>query len=193
MSLSDEIQKLAALRDAGSLSDTEFEAAKARLLQGNPAPSGPPELPKGIYFSSGPARPAAMPAMPGMPPMAKSEAELTRETNNWAMALHLSALAGYVVPLAGWAAPILIWLLKRDELPRLEEHGCHAVNWIISALIYTVISGLLCLVLIGFPLLLVLLVLGIAFPIMAGVKASNGEVWRYPLTIDFLKPRSRTF
>lgn len=186
VSLSDEIQKLAALRDAGTLSDAEFESAKARLLQGNSQPSGPPPLPTGIYFSSGQPRPAGMPAMP------KSEADLTRETNNWAMALHLSELAGFAVPLAGWAAPILIWLLKRDDLPRLEEHGCNAVNWMISALIYGIISAVLILIGIGVLLLLALAVLGIVFPIIAGVKASNGEVWRYPLTIEFLKPRTRT-
>ena len=124
--------------------------------------------------------------------MAKSEADLTRETNNWAMALHLSALAGYAVPVAGVAAPILIWLLKRDELPRLEVHGCIVVNWMISFVIYFIISSILILVGVGVILLGALWVMAIAFSIIAAIKASEGEVWRYPLTIDFLKPRPRT-
>jgi uncharacterized Tic20 family protein len=109
--------------------------------------------------------------------------------NQWAMALHLSQLAHFVVivPLAGVIAPILIWQLKKGEFPSLDAHGKIVVNWLISAFIYCIVSALLLVILIGIPLLVVLGILAVVFPIIGGIKASSGEVWKYPLSISFLK------
>ncbi len=112
---------------------------------------------------------------------------LARETNQWAMFLHLSLLAGFVVPFAGLVAPIVIWQVKKTELPELDIHGKIVVNWIISAIIYAIVCFLLVFVIVGVPLLIALGVLGIVFPIIGAVKAGGGEVWRYPLSIEFLK------
>jgi uncharacterized Tic20 family protein len=60
-------------------------------------------------------------------------------------------------------------------------------NWLISALLYGVLCIPLAFVFIGFFLALALAVLGIVFPIIGGIKANNGEVWKYPLSITFLK------
>jgi uncharacterized Tic20 family protein len=107
------------------------------------------------------------------------------ETKQWGMILHLSMLAGYAVPYAGLIAPILIWQLKKNELPGIDIHGKNAANWIISMIIYSVVCFLLAFVVIGVPLLIILGVLGIIFPIIAGIKANNGEVWKYPGAIGF--------
>ena len=112
---------------------------------------------------------------------------MERETRQWAFFLHLSVLAGFVVPIAGFVAPIVIWQLKKDDLPGIDAHGKNVVNWLISKLIYVVVSVVLLLAVIGFVLLPVVLVLGIVFPIMGAVKANNGEVWKYPLAIRFLQ------
>jgi uncharacterized Tic20 family protein len=109
------------------------------------------------------------------------------QTRMWAMLLHFSILAGYAVPIAGLVVPIMIWQLKKDELSEIDVHGKNAVNWIISELIYLAVSFILCFVIIGIPLVIILGILGIIFPIIAALKASNGEVWRYPLSISFLK------
>lgn len=103
------------------------------------------------------------------------------------MWLHLSMLLGLVIPFAGLIAPIVIWQVKKNDLPGIDAHGKHAVNWIISGVIYCVASIMLFWVLIGIPMFLVLMVLWIVFPIMAGIKGNNGEVWKYPLSISFLK------
>ena len=102
------------------------------------------------------------------------------------MFLHLSALAGYVVFGAGFAAPILIWQLKKTDYPELDVHGKNVVNWLISSVIYFAISGVLVTVFVGIPMLIVLGVLMVIFPIIGGIKANNGEVWKYPLTISFV-------
>jgi len=109
------------------------------------------------------------------------------ETRNWAMALHLSLLSGLIVPLAGLLVPVVIYVLKKDSLPGLVPHGHVVFNWIISALIYAVISLILVVVGIGVLLLAALAILSIIFPIIGGVKATEGEVWSYPLSIRIFK------
>jgi len=108
----------------------------------------------------------------------------------WAMLLHISLLAGFVVPIAGLVVPILIWQLKKAEFPELDAHGKVVVNWLISALIYGAAGFVLSFVLIGIPLLIVLMIICVVFPILGGIKANNGELWKYPLSIPFLKPES---
>ncbi len=108
-----------------------------------------------------------------------------QQTRLWAMLLHFSQLLGYAVPLAGLVVPILIWQLKKAELPELDVHAKIVLNWLLSALIYAVGCMVLLVVGIGALLLLVLAALAIIFPIVGGIKANNGEAWRYPLSIRF--------
>ncbi|AMJ65296.1 DUF4870 domain-containing protein [Hymenobacter sp. PAMC 26628] len=107
------------------------------------------------------------------------------ETRQWATFLHLSLLAGLVVPGAGFILPIILWQVKKDELPGIDAHGKVVANWLISALIYGAVAGGLCFVLVGFPLLGLLGLLAFVFPIIGALKANDGVVWAYPLAIRF--------
>jgi len=109
------------------------------------------------------------------------------DDRQWAMLLHLSMLLGILIPLAGYVVPILIWQFKKEEIPEIDDHGKVAVNWLISELIYGCVALVLTLVVIGLPLLIALGAIGIAFPIVGGIKANNGVVWKYPLSIRFVK------
>ncbi len=109
---------------------------------------------------------------------------LNANPNTWAMILHLSMLLGPTT-LIGYVAPIVIWQIKKNTMPEIDAHGRAAANWIISSLIYGAVCVVLFFFLIGFPLAILLAVLGIVFPIIAGIKASDGEVWNYPLSIRF--------
>jgi uncharacterized Tic20 family protein len=91
-----------------------------------------------------------------------------------------------VVPLAGFVTPIVIWMLKKEAMPEIDVHGRIVINWLISKFIYAVICIPLIFVVVGIPLLIVLGVLGIVFPIIGAVKANSGERWRYPLSIAFV-------
>jgi uncharacterized Tic20 family protein len=103
------------------------------------------------------------------------------------MVLHLSLLAGYtVVPIVGLVAPILIWQIKKAEIPELDAHGRNVVNWIISSFIYWLVCAALTFIFIGVPLAIALYVAGIVFPIIGGIKANSGVVWKYPLTISII-------
>jgi uncharacterized Tic20 family protein len=121
------------------------------------------------------------------PPKQYLDEEHSKEECKWGMFLHLSQLANFVIPIAGLVAPIVIWQIKKDEYPVIDAHGKNAVNWLISSAIYAVVGMLLMLVFVGIFVLLALVACGVVFPIIAGIKANNGEVWKYPLTISFLK------
>jgi uncharacterized Tic20 family protein len=101
---------------------------------------------------------------------------------------HATALVGFFVPFAGHiVGPLIIWLAKREDSPEIDAHGKESLNFQISMLIYNAVSAILCLVLVGFVLLGVLHILNIVFVIIAAVRASEGKLWRYPLTIRLIK------
>ncbi len=103
------------------------------------------------------------------------------ESRGWATAAHLVPLIGL-----GFIGPLVIWLMKRDEDPFVGYHAREALNFQISLIIYVIASLLLMLVLIGFILIIVVPIFALVVMIIAGVKAANGEFYRYPLTLRFV-------
>lgn len=106
------------------------------------------------------------------------------QVNQYAVFLHVSLFAGYVVPLAGLIVPIIMWQMKKDEWPIIDRHGRQAVNfaitnfvlWVVLAVFFFIpIVGCLFIPVAPFAALY-----GIIPPIIAAVKANDGTVWRYP-------------
>src|SRR5690606_18613128 len=83
--------------------------------------------------------------------------------------------------------PLLIWLLKRDNSDFVDFHGKEYFNFIISFTIYGIVSSILMIVLIGFLLIFVVGVAALVLTIIAAVKAYQGERFRIPLVIRFIK------
>lgn len=108
-----------------------------------------------------------------------------KEARMWATLLHLSLLAGLLIPMGGLVVPVVIYILKKDEFPSLNPHWYVVLNWILSSLIYAVVFLILIFVLIGIPLLWALALLFLIFPIVGAIKANDGIVWPYPLSIRF--------
>jgi len=100
---------------------------------------------------------------------------------------HFLAFAGFMIPFGNIIGPLVLWAIKKDETPSVNEHGKESVNFQISMTIYTIVAALSTFILIGFVLLPAVIVLNIVLVIIAGVKAANGEFYRYPLTIRFVK------
>lgn len=109
------------------------------------------------------------------------------ELRQWSMILHFSLLSGVIIPYGGLIVPIVIWQVKKEELPGIDAHGKMIANWIISTLIYSVIAGVLCFVFIGFLLFPIIAGVSVVFPIIGGIKANEGTLWKYPLTLDIIK------
>lgn len=112
----------------------------------------------------------------------------SQDVRTWKVLCHATALAGFFVPWAGHIlGPLIIWLAKRGDSPEIDEHGKESLNFQISMLIYNVIAGLLCLVLIGFIILPILHILNLVLVIVASIQASDGKFYRYPITIRLIK------
>jgi len=112
----------------------------------------------------------------------------SRDVRTWNVLCHASALAGFFVPWAGHIlGPLIVWLAKRNDSPEIDENGKESLNFQISMLIYNVIAGVLCLVLIGFILLAILHILNLVLVIVASIQASEGKLYRYPMTIRLIK------
>ncbi len=100
---------------------------------------------------------------------------------------HFSQLLSYITGFGGLIVPLIIWSLKKDEIHELDDHGKLIINFQLSLIIYALISIPFCFIIIGFiPLILVGLI-GFIFPIINGIKASNGELTHYPFSINILK------
>ncbi|MDP4551814.1 DUF4870 domain-containing protein [Alkalihalobacillus macyae] len=109
-----------------------------------------------------------------------------QEARTWAMFAHLSGLSGYLIPFGNIVGPLVIWSIKRETDPFIDTQGKEALNFQITMMIYTLILGILSIVIIGLILLPALFVLHLVFIIIASVKSNQGEDYRYPLTIRFV-------
>jgi uncharacterized Tic20 family protein len=112
--------------------------------------------------------------------------ELDSEAKTWGMLCHLAAFAGYVIPFGNIFGPLVVWLIKKDQSAFVDYHGKESVNFQLTITIAAMISAFLCLVLIGLILLPVVLLFDLIMKVIAAVKASNGERFRYPLSIRFI-------
>jgi len=120
---------------------------------------------------------------PSPVPQAAPDTNRERETRQWAMFIHFSLLAGWVIPLAGLIVPIILWQIKKDELPGIVPHAHVVMNWIVSSLVYALICCLLLIIVIGAFGFMALGIATIIFAIVGGLKANDGVLWPYPGTI----------
>jgi uncharacterized Tic20 family protein len=115
----------------------------------------------------------------------------------WAMFAHLSALVAIWMGGMGFLGPLIVWLIKKDEMRFVDDQGKEALNFQLNVVLLTVILGIIAVPLIfltlGFgvfllvPLALVLGALVIVMPIVAAMKANAGETYRYPFIIRLMK------
>ncbi|GAA4473776.1 hypothetical protein GCM10023190_06560 [Enteractinococcus fodinae] len=154
----------------------ELTAYIQQLPDQGPPPPGEP------YRSVGPPQweQQYQPYTPGyasQPPVDRSDEKV------WGVIMHLGNL------LLSFLVPLIIWLIYRERSQTLDQQGRAALNWAISFWIYSAVAGVLMFVLIGFVIWPILIVLDVVFCIIAAVKAGNGEAWKYPMSIPFLRVR----
>jgi uncharacterized Tic20 family protein len=118
----------------------------------------------------------------------------TTSDNLWPMLAHLSALAGLIIPFGNVIGPLVVWLVKKDEMPIVNEYGKESLNFQISMTLYMVGAGIIATILtfiaIGvllFPLIGLVGLADLVLVIIAGVQANKGIAYHYPATIRFIK------
>jgi uncharacterized protein len=136
------------------------------------------------------------PISPGQPPQSIPPAKPVTESEarTWNMLCHLSALSGYVIPFGNVIGPLLVWQIKKNEIPSVEEHGKAALNFQLTILIamFTALFAafalwIVCIGVLFIPVIIAIAVCGIVFAIIAGIKANNGEPYRYPWRLTLIK------
>ena len=100
--------------------------------------------------------------------------------------IHLSAFTVFIIPFGNIVAPLLLWILKKEDSAFVDYHGREAVNFQISITIYFAVATAFVILLIGIPFLLFAFLIGLVFPVIAAIKASEGNYYSYPFSIRFL-------
>jgi hypothetical protein len=111
------------------------------------------------------------------------------EERKWAMFAHIGTFSTMFVPLGNFLAPIIIWQLKKNESEFVVDQAKEALNFQITVLIYALLSFLLVFIFIGFFLLFGLVIFSLIVVIVAGVKANDGEYYRYPMCIRLISQK----
>jgi uncharacterized protein len=114
----------------------------------------------------------------------QSPGSLTAEDKQWGMFCHLSALAGLLVGGLFIVGPLVCWLMKKDTSKFVDYHGKESVNFQLCLLIVTFICAI---TIIGIPIAFLLLIAAIVMPIIAGMKANEGEYYQYPYIFRLIK------
>jgi hypothetical protein len=110
----------------------------------------------------------------------------SKDERMWAMIAHLSAYAGHFVPFGHILGPLIVWILKKDEFPLVDDQGREALNCQISYSIYFIVAGLLIFVVIGIVILPIVWILDVVLVLVAAIKANDGVRYRYPAIIRFI-------
>jgi uncharacterized protein len=117
---------------------------------------------------------------PGQPPLPADQERL------WAMLAHLlSFVAAYL--FLGFVAPLVVLLVFGPRSAYVRAHAVESLNFNLTWLLYAIVAVILAFLLIGIPILIALGVAYVVLVVIASVRANNGELYRYPLTIRFVR------
>lgn len=113
--------------------------------------------------------------------------QIPKEERQWAAFAHLAGLFVLIVPpLGGILGPLIIWILKKDDMPFVREQGREAINFQITMLLAMLVSGALILALIGYVLLPLVVVADLVLIVVATLSASDGGAYRYPFNLRLI-------
>ncbi|MFW6060673.1 MAG: DUF4870 domain-containing protein [Phycisphaeraceae bacterium] len=102
------------------------------------------------------------------------------------MLAHVTALAGFVIPFGNVVGPLVIWLIKKDEMPFVADQAKEALNFQITVTLALFACGFLFFLIVPLLLIPVIGIADLVFIIIAAMKANEGTAYRYPLTIRLI-------
>jgi uncharacterized Tic20 family protein len=110
----------------------------------------------------------------------------TKDERTWAMLCHLCVVGQMFFPVLV-IGPLLIWLIKGDELPLVKEQGKEAINFQITLFLAAIVCAVLWFVVIGILLAGLLWIYAIVAGVIATVKVKEGEAYRYRFNLRLIK------
>lgn len=115
------------------------------------------------------------------------------QERQWGMAAHLSAFAGLLVPFGSILGPLIVWLVKKEEMPFVNDQGKEALNFniltgIVAAALFILTVGTFGIgILLTLPLGICLGIAWLVLTIIAAIKANEGQAYRYPVNLRLVK------
>ena len=110
-----------------------------------------------------------------------------KEQRTWAMFCHLSALAGLLFPFGSVIGPLIVWLVKKEEMPLVAEHGRKSLNFQLTMMIAYIVCFMLMFVVVGVILLPLVGLFSLIMVVISAIKANHGKEVKYPMAIEFIK------
>ncbi len=110
----------------------------------------------------------------------------THDERMWATLMHLGGFSGIWWGPLSVLVPLVMWLMKRDESPFIDDHGKEAINFQLSIWLWVLVSVVLILCGIGIIMLFVIPVFSAVMMIINAIHANKGEYIRYPVTVRFI-------
>lgn len=124
---------------------------------------------------------------PEQPAASRAPGGVSSEERQWAMFAHLAALAGFVIPFGNLIGPLIVWQVKKNEMPFVDDQGKEALNFQITVSLAVLVCIILLVVVIGALLLPIVGIAALVLTVIAAVKANGGEAYRYPLALRLIK------
>jgi uncharacterized Tic20 family protein len=114
--------------------------------------------------------------------------ETNPDARLWGMFAHLASLVGLLgIPFGHVLGPLVVWLIKKDEMPFVNDQGKESLNFQITVAIAVLVSLPLVCTGVLFFVPIVIVILGVVFGVIGGVKANSGIYYRYPWAIRLIK------
>ena len=151
-----------------------------------PSQPGPPPPPPAAYPPDGGYPPPVFaPAGPAVPPPGYA----TADEKTWALVAHFGGAAGMFIGggALGWVAPLIALVSMGNQSPTVRAHAVAALNFQILWSIVAAVGYVLLCVLIGFVILPIAWLMGVIFGVIAGVKANEGQLYKYPASPSIIK------
>lgn len=101
--------------------------------------------------------------------------------------MHISLLAGIVLPFIGLALPLMVWYKKRNTSEYTKAQGLEVINFLINVFVIGLGTVLLCVLIIGILLVVPIIIFAFVMPVIAAIKCSRGKNFKYPLIYRFIK------
>jgi len=109
------------------------------------------------------------------------------DEKQWALFAHLAAFAGFIIPFGSIIGPLVVWQIKKNEMPFVDDQGKEALNFQITAAIAIMVCFVLIFAVIGIFLIPAVLLADLIFVIMGAIAANNGQAYRYPISLRLIK------
>lgn len=112
---------------------------------------------------------------------------LKRTDNQLLVVTHLTQLLTYITGFGGLVVPLIIWATQKDRVDNMDAHGKAILNFQLSIIVYFILSFPLMIIFgLGFLTLILVGIMAFVMPIINAIKASNGELPSYPLSLNFV-------